>query len=110
VSSRRVPPLRNRSERPLSGTSQTYLQQLGLATPSDAVVFDRTNRLFPRQQDPDAAQVIRDSYIIFPHLQPFADPTKLTPSEASDSLYRTPLFLLLSQGPPAKFAVRLQQV
>ena len=70
--------------------------------------FDRTNRLFPRPQDPDAAQVIQDAYIVFPHLQPFADPTRLTPAEASDSLYRTPLFLLLSQGPPAKFALRLQ--
>ena len=98
----------NRSERPLSGTAQTYLQQLGLAVPSDAVIFDRVNRLFPRQQDPEAAQVIRDSYLIFPHLRPFADATRLTPAEASDSLYRTPLFLLLSQGPPAKFAVRLQ--
>ncbi len=98
----------NRSERPLSGNAQTYLQSLGLAVPSDAAIFDRTNRLFPRSQDPDAAQVIHDSYIIFPHLQPFADPTRLTPAEASDSLYRTPLFLLLSQGPPAKFALRLQ--
>jgi hypothetical protein len=98
----------NRSERPLSGNAQTYLQQLGLAVPSDAAIFDRVNRLFPRQQDPEAAQVIRDSYIVFPHLRPFADPTRLTPAEASDSLYRTPLFLLLSQGPPAKFAVRLQ--
>ena len=98
----------NRSERPLGGSAQTYLQQLGLAVPSDAAIFDRVNRLFPRQQDPEAAQVIRDSYLVFPHLQPFADPARLTPAEASDSLYRTPLFLLLSQGPPAKFAVRLQ--
>ncbi len=98
----------NRSERPLSGKAETYLQLLGLAVPSDAVVFDRTNRLYPRAQDPEAAQVIRDSYIVFPHLQPFADPARLTPAEASDSLYRTPLFLLLSQGPAAKFALRLQ--
>ncbi len=98
----------NRSERPQSGNAQTYLQQFGLAVPSDAAVFDRTNRLFPRQQDPEASQVIRESYIIFPHLQPFADPARLTPAEASDSLYRTPLFLLLSQGPAAKFAFRLQ--
>jgi hypothetical protein len=98
----------NRSEQPLSGTAETYLQQLGLAVPSDAATFDRTNRLFPRAQDAQAAQVVRDSYIIFPHLQPFADPTRLTPAEASDSLYRTPLFLLLSQGPPAKFALHLQ--
>ncbi len=98
----------NRSERPLAGNAETYLQQLGLAVPSDATVFDRTNRLFPRQQDTDASQVVRESYIVFPSLQPFADPARLTPAEASDSLYRTPLFLLLSQGPPAKFAVRLQ--
>jgi hypothetical protein len=98
----------NRSERPQSGNAQTYLQQLGLAVPSDAAVFDQTNRLFPRQQDPEASQVIRESYIVFPHLQPFADPARLTPAEASDSVYRTPLFLLLSQGPPAKFSLRLQ--
>jgi Motility related/secretion protein len=98
----------NRSERPQSGTAQTYLQQLGLAVPSDAVIFDRVTRLFPRQQDPEASQVIRDSYIIFPHLRPFADATRLTPAESSDSLYRTPLFLLLNQGPAAKFALRFQ--
>jgi hypothetical protein len=98
----------NRSERPLAGTVDTYLQLLGLALPSDATVFDRTNRLFPRQQDPQAADVVRESYIVFPNLQPFADQRRLTPAEASDSLYRTPLFLLLSQGPPAKFALRLR--
>jgi hypothetical protein len=98
----------NRSEQPLSGAAETYLQHLGLAVPSDAATFDRTNRLFPRAQDVQAAQVVHDAYIIFPHLQPFADPTRLTTEEASDSLYRTPLFLLLSQGPPAKFALHLQ--
>ena len=98
----------NRSERPQSGNAETYLQQLGLSVPSDATVFDQVNRLFPRQQDPQASDVIKESYIVFPNLQPFADPTRLTPQEASDSLYRTPLFLLLSQGPPAKFAIRLQ--
>jgi Motility related/secretion protein len=98
----------NRSERPLSGNGQTYLQQLGLAIPSDPAVFDQANHLFPRSQDPEAADVVHDSYIIFPNLQPFADPARLTPAEASDSLYRTPLFLLTSQGPPAKFALRLQ--
>ncbi|MBA3556610.1 MAG: hypothetical protein H0W29_17910, partial [Gemmatimonadales bacterium] len=99
----------NRSERPLSGASETYLQQLGLSLPSDATLFDRVNRLFPRTQDLEAAnQVVRDAYIVFPHLTPFADPARLTPAEASDSLYRTPLYLLLNQGPPAKFTLRLQ--
>jgi hypothetical protein len=98
----------NRSERPLIGSAQTYLQQLGVAVSSDAAAFDRANRLFPRQQDPEVGQVTQDAYIVFPHLQPFADATKLSPAELQDSLYRTPLFLLLSQGPPAKFAVRLR--
>jgi len=108
ASSLRVGVTLNRSERPLSGSADTYLQGLGLAVPSDATVFDRVNRLFPRQQDPQASDVIKESYVVFPNLKPFADSTRLTPQEASDSLYRTPLFLLLSQGPPAKFALRLQ--
>jgi hypothetical protein len=98
----------NRSERPINGPGQTYLQQLGLSTASDPTVFNRPDRLFPRQQDPEASQVIHDAYIVFPNLQPFADPARLTPAEASDSLYRTPLFLLTSQGPPSRFALRLQ--
>jgi hypothetical protein len=99
----------NQSERPVTGPSETYLQQLGLALSSDPNLFDRVNRLFPRSQDQElASQVVKDAYIVFPHLTPFADPEKLTPSEASDSLYRTPLYLLLSQGPSAKFALRFR--
>ncbi|MEO8089988.1 MAG: cell surface protein SprA, partial [Gemmatimonadales bacterium] len=96
----------NRSERPQGGGT-TYLGLLGLAVPTDQNVFDRENRLFPRSRDPDAAQVLRESYIVFPTLTPFAD-TRLSPAERSDSLYRTPLFLLLVQGPPTKFQVRLR--
>ena len=96
----------NRSERPQGGGS-TYLSLLGLAVATDQNVFDRENRLFPRTRDPDAAQVLRESYIVFPNLQPFADP-RLSLAERSDSLYRTPLYLLLDQGPPAKFQVRLR--
>jgi len=96
----------NRTERPQGGGT-TYLALLGLALPTDQNVFDRDNRLFPRNRDPDAAEVLRESYIIFPTLTPFADP-RLSPAERSDSLYRTPLFLLLAQGPSAKFQVRLR--
>ncbi len=96
----------NRSERP-QGQASTYLALLGLASSTDQNVFDRDNRLFPRPRDPDASEVLKESYIIFPTLTPFADP-RLSSVERSDSLYRTPLYLLLSQGPPARFQVRLR--
>ncbi|HUQ15595.1 MAG TPA: hypothetical protein VM094_06040, partial [Gemmatimonadales bacterium] len=98
----------NRSERPVSGSAETYLQQLGLALPNDATLFDRENRLWPRARDPEAAGVVSDRYIVFPHLEPFADATRLSPPEITDSLYRTPIYLLLTEGPTAKFALRLR--
>jgi hypothetical protein len=96
----------NRSERP-QGAGTTYLALLGLAVPTDQNAFDRDNRLFPRTRDPDASQVLRESYIVFPNLQPFADP-RLSAAERSDSLYRTPLYLLLGQGPSARFQIRMR--
>jgi hypothetical protein len=95
-----------RSERPIGGTG-TYLALLGMAFPTDQALLDTDNRLFPRLRDPGADQVIRDVFMIFPNAQPFADP-QLTTSERNDSLYRTPEYLLSTQGPPAKFEVRLQ--
>jgi hypothetical protein len=96
----------NRSERP-QGQAGTYLGLLGLASPTDQNVFDRDNRLFPRPRDPDASEVLKESYIVFPTLKPFAD-SRLIPAERSDSLYNTPLYLLLAQGPPARFQLRLR--
>ncbi len=96
----------NQTKTPVSGQG-TYLSLLGLAIPTDDNIFDVQNRLFPRIQDPGAEQVVRESYIVFPSLQPFASP-QLAPQERSDSLYRTPEFLLLSEGPTAKFLLRLQ--
>lgn len=100
----------NRSQQPQSGGSSTYLALLGLATSSDPTVMDADNRLFPRARDPGADQAVKESYIIFPHLQPFADQQRLTLQERSDSLYRTPIYLLLAEGPSAKFQFRLQYV
>jgi hypothetical protein len=96
----------NRSE--VSAQGPTYLALLGLAVPTNTSTVDVDNRVFPRTRDPGADQSIHESYLVFPNLQPFADPTKLTPGERSDSLYRTPLYLLLTEGPPAKFIMRLQ--
>jgi hypothetical protein len=98
----------NRSERPLDAQFQTYLAALGLAIPTDANVVDRENRVFPRARDPGADAVVRESYLVFPHLQPFADARRLQPSERQDSLYRTPIFLLFQQGPPSLFSLRLR--
>lgn len=94
------------SERPVSGKG-TYLSELGLAIPADEAIFDIDNRLFPRSRDPGASQVVRDRLIIFPNAEPFADSTVLTSAERNDSLYRTPEYLLYSQGPPVRFQIRL---
>lgn len=98
----------NQSERPLSGAASTYLSLLGISIPTDENVFDISNRLFPRAQDLQSEPVVREAYIVMPNLQPFADPARLTAPERSDSLYKTPLYLVLTQGPPAKFVFRLQ--
>jgi motility/secretion related protein SprA len=97
----------NRSESPELGGS-TYLAQLGLAIPTDHDVIDVDDRVYPRARDPQASRVLRESYIVFPHLQPFADSTRLSVAEVSDSLYRTPLYLVLTEGPPTRFQFRLQ--
>jgi hypothetical protein len=109
-SSLRVELSLNRSERPFNTPPETYLALLGLAIPTDQNVFDTDNRLFPRQRDPNADLVVRESFIVFPHLTPFADTTRLpTAAERSDSLYRTPGYLVLgTQGPASKFQFRLQ--
>jgi hypothetical protein len=98
----------NRSEKPLGNPAGTYLAAFGLATPDDPTVFNLPDRLFPRAQDPAAALVLPEKYIVFPSLRPFADPNVLTPPERNDSLYNTPGYLLLTEGPPAKFVFRLR--
>ncbi|MEO8138030.1 MAG: cell surface protein SprA [Gemmatimonadota bacterium] len=99
----------NRSERPLRpGAQPTYLAELGLAVPADPNSFNLQDRLFPRSRDPNASITIKESYIVFPTLQPFADPARLVATERNDSLYRTPGYLLYSEGPPGKFLFRLR--
>ncbi len=88
-------------------TGDTYLAHLGLALATDPTTFDQYNRLFPRARDPQQGAPLRDYFIVFPHLQPFADATRLAATERNDSLYRTPRSLLLTQGPPSVFALGL---
>lgn len=107
-SSLKVAALLNRSERP-EGDVSTWLSLFGLARPSDQAIFDTDNRLFPRQRDPGASLTIRDNFIFFPNLRPFADPVAIVdPVARNDSLYRTPEYLLLTEGPPARFQLRLE--
>ena len=99
----------NQSERPLKpGGQPTYLSQLGLSTASDPTLFNMQDRLFPRVRDATADQTVKEAYIVFPTLIPFADPAKLAPQEISDSLYKTPTYLLFQEGPPARFLLRLK--
>lgn len=98
--------LLNRSERPPSGG--TYLAQLGLAQAGDPTAVDAYTRVFPRERDPNAGAPVRDLFVMFPHLTPFADTARLAPAERNDSLYRTPSYLLSSQGPAPRYRLRVR--
>ncbi len=95
----------NESERPL-GVQNTYLGALGLALSTDQSTIDEFNRVFPRLRDPNNGAPVRDLYVVFPHLTPFADSIRLQPGDRNDSLYRTPTYLLGTEGPPSKLNLR----
>jgi hypothetical protein len=102
----------NESERPVADTTgpsgaPTFLALLGLALENDPTTFDQYNRLFPRQRDPGGGAPMRDLFIVFPHLTPFADSTRLPAQFRTDSLYRTPTYLLRTQGPTPLYGMRL---
>ncbi|HXV87153.1 MAG TPA: hypothetical protein VD793_10660, partial [Gemmatimonadales bacterium] len=103
--STRLAILLNRSERPPGGG--TYLSLLGLAQAHDPTAADVYSRVFPRERDPNGGAPVRDLFVVFPHLTPFADTSRLDPGERNDSLYRTPSYLLTSQGPAPRFRVRV---
>lgn len=94
------------SERPASGAA-TFLALLGLGLATDQTQFDQVNRLFPRSRDPASGAPLRDYFIVFPSLRPFADSTLLPPQFRNDSLYRTPTYLLLTQGPTPLYQLAL---
>lgn len=105
-SSLRLSILLSQSERPLGG-GDTYLAALGLAVSADPTTLDEYNRVFPRERDPNGGSPLRDLFVVLPHLLPFADSTRLTPAELSDSLYRTPTYLLQTQGPAPRYRLRV---
>ena len=95
------------NQRERSPAGEPYLAVLGIALENDFNQFDQYNRLFPRARDPNQGDPVRDLFVIFPHLTPFADSTRLAPTERNDSLYRTPRTYLTTQAPPSVFALRL---
>jgi hypothetical protein len=94
------------SETPLDAQG-TYLSRLGLALATDASKLDDFNRVFPRERDPGGGLPIRELFVMFPHLQPLADSVRLLQGERNDSLYRTPAYLLRTQGPASRFTLEL---
>ncbi|MBA3672951.1 MAG: cell surface protein SprA, partial [Gemmatimonadaceae bacterium] len=86
-------------EKPSAGTFATFLQMLGVAQSTNPASFDIENRLWPRPSDPNysaaaggtaglasaaslgappvgqtanGGRIIRDYFVVFPSLQPFA--------------------------------------
>jgi cell surface protein SprA len=92
----------------------TYLQLFGLAQPTNPGEADIENHVWPRAQDPNriagtaTQKLIRDNFLVFPSLQPFARAGLAQPfaNPANDTLYTYPNeYLYSSQRPPSIFRV-----
>ena len=100
-------------EKPAGGEAETYIQQFRIAEPTNNGRFDADNRLWPRPNDPNrlivqgggADDVIRDQFLIFPSVQPFARAGLVGPlaNPANDTIYRTPGEYLYSARHPQSF-------
>jgi len=93
---------------------QTYLQLFGMSQLTNPGAFDVENRLWPRPQDPNqlagspTSKLIRDYYVVFPSLQPFARAGLARPftNPANDTLYTYPNeYLLSTQRPQSIFRI-----
>ena len=118
-------------EKPAAGSDATFLQMLGLAQQTNSASFDIENRLWPRPTDPNysaaaggsaglasaaslgtassasassSGRIIRDHFVIFPSLRPFArrDSGLVVPGNPSnEAIYVTPGEYLYSTQHPA---------
>jgi hypothetical protein len=85
-------------ERPVRGPADTYLQLFGLAQATNSSSFDVDNRLWPRATDPNVqisfaspmSQTLRDQFIVFPSVRPFAANGFTRGNPANDTVYTTP--------------------
>ncbi|MCU0648794.1 MAG: cell surface protein SprA, partial [Gemmatimonadaceae bacterium] len=105
-------------ERPADPSrGNTYLQLFGLSQATNSAQFDVENRLWPRPQDPNVnptgganAKLIRDYFVIFPSLRPFAREGLAQPraNPSNDTLYTFPNeFLYSTQRPQAVYRLQV---
>jgi hypothetical protein len=97
-------------------TSDTYLQLFGLAQKTNTSTFDIENRLWPRPGDPNfelslpasAQAIIRDQFLVFPSLRPFASnglAGRRNPT--NDTIYTTPAeYVRSAQRPQSVYHIR----
>ena len=118
-------------EKPAAGNDATYLQMFGLAQSTNPASFDIENRLWPRPTDPNysaaaggtasmmnaasyasaamampssSGRIIRDHFVIFPSLQPFATRDSglvARGNPSNEAIYSSPSEYLYSPQHPA---------
>ena len=99
-------------------TSNTYLQLFGLTQRTNTSTFDLENRIWPRPADPNfelslgasAARVIRDQFLVFPSLRPFAkDGLARAGNPSNDTIYTTPSeYVKSAQRPQSVYHIRVR--
>jgi hypothetical protein len=99
-----------------SGSAATFLQLFGLAQRTNSSTFDIENRLWPRPSDPNfelslgasASRIIRDQFLVFPSLRPFASnglAGRFNPT--NDTIYTTPSeYVKSAQRPQSVYHIR----
>ncbi|HEX2723176.1 MAG TPA: cell surface protein SprA, partial [Gemmatimonadaceae bacterium] len=103
---------------PLGQGANTYLQLFGLAQRTNTSTFDLENRLWPRPSDPNfelslgasAARVIRDQFLVFPSLRPFArNGLARGANPSNDTIYTTPSeYVRSAQRPQSVYHIRVR--
>lgn len=125
-------------EKPAAGTYATFLQMFGLAQSTNPALFDIENRLWPRPTDPNFSaaaggtagmasaaslassafatttsngRIIRDYFVIFPSLQPFARRDSglvVSGNPTNEAVYTTPgEYLISPQHPPNVYRLKV---
>ncbi|MBA3342716.1 MAG: cell surface protein SprA [Gemmatimonadaceae bacterium] len=102
----------------IGSVADTYLQLFGLAQRTNNSTFDIENRLWPRPADPNfelslgtsAARVIRDQFLVFPSLRPFArNGLAGAVNPSNDTIYTTPSeYVKSAQRPQSVYHIRVR--